>query len=160
MKTIKDRYSNELLDEIFIYFMRTILHLQKNGIEDLPLENQFPEPVKAYLDFAMELLIDGQMPEIAGLLLQTEYDLILAKQDYDREIILNLHIIRELSLHLHYDTDYYGYLLSLGNLWGNRVSEYASRTFYQNLPEDIKERYQIHALIQYLPKEMQEPDNY
>lgn len=160
MKTIKDRYSNELLDEIFIYFMRTILHLQKNGIEDLPLENQFPEPVKAYLDFAMELLIDGQMPEIAGLLLQTEYDLILAKQDYDREIILNLHIIRELSLHLHYDTDYYGYLLSLENLWGNRVSEYASRTFYQNLPEDLKEKYQIHALIQYLPKEMQEPDNY
>lgn len=160
MKTVKDRYSNELLDEIFIYFMRTILHLQKNGIEDLPLENQFPEPVKAYLDFAMELLIDGQMPEIAGLLLQTEYDLILAKQDYDREIILNLHIIRELSLHLHYDTDYYGYLLSLGNLWGNRVSEYASRTFYQNLPEDLKEKYQIHALIQYLPKKMQEPDNY
>lgn len=160
MKTIKERYSNELLDEIFIYFMRTILHLQKNGIEDLPLENQFPEPVKAYLDFAMELLIDGQMPETAGLLLQTEYDLILAKQDCDRAVILNLHIIRELSLHLHYDTDYYGYLLSLGNLWGNRVSEYASRTFYQNLPEDIKEKYQIHALIQYLPKEMQEPDNY
>lgn len=43
--------------------MRTILHFQETGIEKLPLENHLPEPVRTYMDIAMELLIDGQPPE-------------------------------------------------------------------------------------------------
>ncbi len=51
------------------------------------------------------------------------------------------------------DVDYYRYLLSTENLWGNEVFEYASRTFYPNLPEEVKERYQIYDLIKYMPNE-------
>ena len=66
----------------------------------------------------------------------------------------SLRLIKGLSWNIHYDKDYYGYLLSTVNLWGNEVSKYASRTFYPNLPEEIKERYQIHDLIKYMPKEV------
>ncbi len=59
-----------------------------------------------------------------------------------------------------YDEDYYGYLLSTENLWGNGVSEYASRTFYPNFPEEIKEKYQINDLIKYIPKEAFKLDDY
>ncbi len=58
------------------------------------------------------------------------------------------------------DVDYYGYLLSTENLWGNEVFEYASRTFYPNLPEEVKEKYRIHDLIKYIPKEAFKLDDY
>ncbi len=76
--SIKSRYSNEVLDRIFRYFMRMILHLQESGIEQLPLENDFEEPL----------------------------------------------------------------------------------TFYPNLPEEIKEKYQINDLIKYMPKEAFRLDDY
>ena len=52
--SIKSRYGNEILDRIFHYFMRTALHLQNSGIEDLPLENDFEEPLKSYMDIAAD----------------------------------------------------------------------------------------------------------
>ncbi|RKI75214.1 hypothetical protein D7V90_23095, partial [bacterium 1xD42-87] len=42
--SIRSIYSNEVLNRIFCYFMRTVLHLQDSGIEKLPLENDFEEP--------------------------------------------------------------------------------------------------------------------
>ena len=74
MDSIKSRYSNEILDKIFRYFMRTVLHLQNSGIENLPLENDFEEPLKSFLDIAVDLIIDGQPPEISRLILDAEYD--------------------------------------------------------------------------------------
>ena len=151
--SIKSRYSNEILDSIFRYFMRMVLHLQNSGIEKLPLENDFEEPLKSYMDIAVDLIIDGQPPEIASLILDAEYDAILSETAVSAKTALSLRLIKELSWHIHYDEDYYGYLLSTVNLWGNEVFEYASRTFYPNLPEEIKERYQIHDLIKYMPQE-------
>ena len=151
--SIKSRYGNEILDRIFRYFMRIVLHLQNSGIEDLPLENDFEEPLKSYMDIAVDLIIDGQPPEIARLILEAEYDAVLSGVSVSTKTAMSLRLIKELSWHIHYDDDYYGYLLSTENLWGNEVSEYASRTFYPNLPEEIKEKYQIHDLIKYIPKE-------
>ena len=51
--SIKSRYSHELLDRIFRYFMRIVLHLQSSGIEKLPLENNFEEPLKSFIDIAV-----------------------------------------------------------------------------------------------------------
>lgn len=48
-KTIKERYSSKILNDIVLYFMKTILHLQKKGIEDLPLKSNFKEPIQTYL---------------------------------------------------------------------------------------------------------------
>jgi len=154
MKSIKDRYSNPILDEVVCYFMKTILQLQENGIENLPLRHSFTEPIKNYLELAIELLMDGQPLEVSELILCAEYDVILKRDDVDVQTLLNLQMIQELSSHIHYDDDYYGYILSTGNLWGNKVWEYASRTFYPNLPEEVKERYQINDLIKYMPQEM------
>lgn len=89
-----------------------------------------------------------------------EYDAILNNGKVCREMILGLRLIRELSWHIHYDKDYYGYLLSTANLWGNEVFEYASRTFYPNLPNEVKEKYQIHDLIRYMPKDAFRLDDY
>lgn len=158
--SIKSRYSNEVLDRIFRYFMRIILHLQNSGIENLPLENDFEEPLRSFMDIAVDLIIDGQPPEIASLILDAEYDAILSGVAVNVKTAMSLRLIKELSCHIHYDEDYYGYLLSTENLWGNEVFEYASRTFYPNLPEEVKERYQIHDLIKYIPKEAFRLDDY
>ena len=83
MRTIKQRYSNEKLDEIICYFMKIILRLQNSGIEKLPIENQFEQPIKNYLQLAVELIIDGQPIEISDLILDTEYDVILASGNID-----------------------------------------------------------------------------
>lgn len=158
--SIKSRYNNGVLDRIFRYFMRMVLHLQNSGIEKLPLENDFEEPLKSFIDIAVELIIDGQPLEIASLILDAEYDAILSGTSVSVKTAISMRLIKELSWHIHYDEDYYGYLLSTENLWGNEVSEYASRTFYPNIPEEIKERYQIHELIKYMPKEAFRLDDY
>ena len=158
--SIKSRYGNEILDRIFRYFMRIVLHMQSSGIEKLPLENNFEEPLKSFIDIAVGLIIDGQPPEIASLILDAEYDVILNTGAVSVKTAMSLRLIKELSLHIHYDEDYYSYLLSTDNLWGNEVSEYVSRTFYPNLPEEIKEKYKIHDLIKYMPKEAFRLDDY
>ena len=159
-ESMKSKYSNKVLDRIFCYFMRTILHLQNSGIEKLPIKNDFEEPVKSYMDIGVNLLIDGQPPEIACLILDAEYDAILCKSVASVEILMSLRLIKELSCHIHYDKDFYGYLLSTENLWGNKVFEYASRTFYPNLPEEIKDIYNIHELIKYVPKDSFKLEDY
>lgn len=158
--SIKSRYNNGVLDRIFRYFMRMVLHLQNSGIEKLPLENDFEEPLKSFIDIAVDLITDGQLPEIASLILDAEYDAILSGTSVSVKTAISMRLIKELSWHIHYDEDYYGYLLSTENLWGNEVSEYASRTFYPNIPEEIKERYQIYDLIKYMPKEAFRLDDY
>lgn len=160
MKTIKQRYSSEVLDEIVCYFMKTILRLQNSGIEKLPIENQFEQPIKKYLQLAVELIIDGQPIEISDLILDTEYDVILASGNIDTNTLLVLRTIKELSKHIHYDNDYYGYIISTDNLWGNKVFEYAAKTFYPNVPDEFKEKYGINELTKNIPQEMFQLENY
>ena len=66
-------YDNENLDKVFCYFMRVILHLQKSGVEDLPLENNLPSPYKSFLDTAMEIFLSATTPELARLILEAGY---------------------------------------------------------------------------------------
>lgn len=153
-------YDNENLDCIFCYFMRTILRLQNSGIENLPLENNFEDPFKTFVDIAIGMVIDGQPPELARLILDSEYDAIISRGQLKAETALSLQMIKELSLHIHYDEDYYSYLLATENLWGNAALSYASLTFYPNLPETIKEKYQIYDLIKRIPQEMFRLDDY
>ena len=147
-ESIKKKYGSQTLDKIICYFMRTILHLQNTGIEDLPLRNELEEPIKSFLDVAVDLILDS------------EYDVLLSEKQINMEIVLCLQFIKELSWHIHFDKDYYGYLLSTDNLWGNDVFEYASRTFYPNLPEEIKDKYRISDLIKYIPPEMFRLEDY
>lgn len=158
--SVRSRYSNDTLDEVFCYFMRTILHFQETGIEKLPLENHLPEPLGSYMDIAMELMIDGQPPEPSRIILESEYDVLLHHGKPDIETVMCLQLIKELSCHIHFDEDSYGYLLSTCNLWGNRTMEYAAVTFYPNLPGEIRQKYHIDDLIKYMPREMFRLDDY
>ena len=106
--SIRSRYSNEILDRIFLYFMRMVLHLQNSGIEKLPLENDFEEPLKSFMDVAVDLIIDGQPSEIASLILDAEYDAVLSKAAVSVKTAMSLRLIKELSWHIHYYEDYYG----------------------------------------------------
>lgn len=154
-------YDSESLDEIFCYFMRTILHLQKTGIEDLPLENNLPTPFKPFLDTAMRIFLSAGGSELTRLILETEYSAFINKnKEIPMEITLGLQVIKELTRHIYYDEDYYNYLLSLENIWGNSAIEYATRTFYPNLPEDIKRKYHINELIEDIPSNMFRLDDF
>lgn len=37
--------------------MRIILNLQNSGIENLPLENDFKEPLRSFMDIVVDLII-------------------------------------------------------------------------------------------------------
>lgn len=161
MQSIRELYSNEYRDKIIIYFMKTILNLQTSGIEKLPVENNFLEPIRTYLELAVELIIDAQPKEMSELILTSEYDFLVKNEELAKEDIFNLQLIKEISLHIHYDDDYYGYILMLVNIWGNLVSEYAVKTFYPNLPKEVKKKYSyIEELMKHVPKEMICFDNY
>lgn len=153
-------YDNENLDKVLCYFMRVILHLQKSGVEDLPLENNLPSPYKPFLDTAMEIFLKSPLPELARLILEAEYDAFLSNKPVTLEEVLGLQIIKELAWHIHYDDDYYGYLFSTENIWGNAAVEYASLTFYPNLPEEVKCKYHVKELIGHIPPNMFQLDNY
>ena len=153
-------YDSENLDQIVCYFMRTILHLQASGIENLPLENNLTEPWKSFLDTAMKIFLASPSPELSRLILEAEYDTALHCGQISTEIVMGLRFIKEFTWHIHYDEDCYCYLLSTESLWGNTALEYAAFTFYPNLPEEIKAKYDIYSLIRYTPKEMFQLDNY
>lgn len=108
----------------------------------------------------MELIIDGQPPEISDLILDAEYDTIVSNEGITEELAFVLRMIRELSYHIHYDSDYYRYILSTDNLWGNEIFEYASCTFYPNMPDDARHRYHIDGLIRHMPEYMLKRDDY
>ncbi|MCM1065909.1 MAG: hypothetical protein NC420_15860 [Eubacterium sp.] len=153
-------YDNDILDEVLCYFMKTILNLQETGIEKLPVENRLPEPVRSYMDLAVRILIGGQPPETSQLILQAEYDVLLNREKPDIEMVISLQMVKELSCHIRFDQDCYEYLLSTVNLWGNRVFEYASLTFYPNLPAEIRQKYGIDDLIRYIPRERLRLEDY
>lgn len=108
----------------------------------------------------MELIIDGQPPEISDLILDAEYDTIVSNEGITEELALVLRMIRELSYHIHYDSDYYRYILSTDNLWENEIFEYASYIFYPNMPDDARHRYHIDSLIRHMPEDMLKCDDY
>lgn len=160
MGRIRTMYASEMLDDIFIYFMRTILHLEESGIEKLPLKQNFTEPVHTYLNLAMDFIIEGEMPETSELILKSEYDNILKNCDCNTALLLCLNMIRELSCHIHYDADMCDYIFNIGNLWGNRVSEYAAVTFYPKLSKEMQQKHQLTELVDRMPAHMLRLDNY
>lgn len=153
-------YDSEDLDQIVCYFMRTILQLQKFGIENLPLKNMLVEPYKTFLDTAMRVFLDSPCPELARLILEAEYDAVLSSVQLSTETALGLQLIKEFTWHIHYDADYYSYLLSTENIWGNTALEYANLTFYPSLPEEIQRKHRIHDLIASIPEKMFRLDDY
>lgn len=153
-------YDSEDLDQIVCYFMRTILQLQKFGIENLPLKNMLVEPYKTFLDTAMRVFLDSPCLELARLILEAEYDAVISSGQLSTETALGLQLIKEFTWHIHYDADYYSYLLSTENIWGNTALEYANLTFYPNLPEEIQRKHRIHDLIASIPEKMFRLDDY
>lgn len=157
---VRQNYGCEDLDQIFCYFMRTVLRLQKNGVEELPVEFEGEEPVKGFLQLCTKLLIEGEPPETTELILQSEYDYVLCKYNMSLKQIMEILLIKNLSWHIHFDDNYFDYLLSTSNLWQDRANEYACRTLYANLPLEIQKREGYDKILSLLPNEMLEPDNY
>lgn len=159
--SMRNQYGSELLDDIFIYFMRTALRLQKSGVEHLPVTFDGPEPVRQYLALAMDLLTGGEPPAVTGLILQTQYDRMLASPTQDMRLIPALRLIKELSEHIHFDACPFTYLLETANLWQEKANEFACRTFYVNLPPQLQKSGGYDAILAPLAaRGMLEPDNY
>lgn len=80
-------YDSDNLDQIVCYFMKTILHLQTSGVENLPLENKLAEPWKAFLDTAMKIFLASPSPELSRLILEAEHNTILQKGQISKETV-------------------------------------------------------------------------
>lgn len=146
-------YDSEQLDLIFLYFMRTALRVWKSGVERLPVTNNLPAPWKSLLDAAMGIFLSATGPEIGRPLLEAEHAAAMSRGPLSVETALGMELIKDLTWHIRYDEDPFGYLLATENLWGNDALEYASLTLYPSLPEDLQEKYHIRDLIACIPPE-------
>lgn len=108
----------------------------------------------------MRVFLDSPCPELARLILDAEYDAAVSRRQVSTETALGLQLIKEFTWHIHYDEEYYSYLLSTENIWGNTALEYANLTFYPNLPEEIQCKHRIHDLIAIIPENMFRLDDY
>ena len=157
------RRSGGELDLIFIYFMRTMLHLYKSGIEHLPLENPLErEPLRSFLDAAMTAVLNCLPPQLGRMVLESEREAILSQGPVTAEDALQLRFIQELALSLQ-NRDFalfYDLFLSSQEWWGQPAMEYAALTFYPNLPAEVREQYHIENPIEDMKPEMLRSDDY
>lgn len=153
---------NPDLDQIICYFMRTILRREEGGVVDLPLENTVAkEPYRLFLDKCMDIFLQANPPELARLLLDAEYDALLSQGPLTAEQTLNLRAIKELCWHIYYDEDPCTYLDRTGNLWGRQANQYAWRTYYPNLPEEVRKSLHVDEdALAMIPREMLRLDDY
>lgn len=162
-QTLLLRRSGGELDQIFIYFMRTMLHLYQSGIERLPLENPLErEPLRSFLDAAMNVVLNCLPPQLGRMVLESEREAILSQGPVTAEDALRLRFIQELALSLQ-NRDFerfYDLFLSSQEWWGEPAMEYAALTFYPNLPADVREKYHIENPIEDMKPEMLRPDDY
>lgn len=153
---------NPELDQIICYFMRTALHIEKHGFLDLPLENPLEGPCKSFLDRCMEIFCECFVPEVSQLLLDAEYDAVLSQGPLTAEQTLCLRTIKELCWHIYYDQEGgpYSYLEHFVGL-GRQSNEYAWRTYYPNLPEDVRKALHVDEdLLAMIPRETLRLDDY
>lgn len=153
-------YDSRALDDIICYFMRTALRYQKSGVEHLPVKNTLAEPYRGFVDTAMGVFLNAPLPELARLILDAEYDALLSRGPVSPETAMGLRLIKELTWHIHYDDACYSYLLATENIWGNTALEYATFTFYPNLPAEVRRKYHIDELIAHVPEKLFRPDDY
>ena len=150
------------LDKIVCYFMRTVLHIEKRGLLDLPLENPLEEPYKSFLDRCMEIFCECLVPEVSQLLLDAEYDALLSQGPLTAEQTLCLRTIKELCWHIYYDREDgpYAYLEHLVG-FGRQSNEYAWRTYYPNLSEDVRKALHVDGeILAAMPREMLRLEDY
>ena len=89
------------LDQIFIYFMRTALRIQKEGIVRLPLPNPLErEPLRCFLDDAVNALLNCLPPQLGRMVLESQREALLSQGPLTAEDVLRLRFIQELALSL------------------------------------------------------------
>lgn len=158
---VRTQYGSENLDIIFRYFMRTIIRMEKSGLLALPVKNDLEgEPLRSYLDLAMQFFTDAQPQEVCRPILESQYNFILANSKLDADMALQMWLVMELSLHVHYDKDPCDFLFSTGNLWGDLASEYATRTFYPNMSKEWREKYGVSEVLKRIPESFLRPEDY
>lgn len=73
---------------------------------------------------------------------------------------LQMWLVMELSLHIHYDQDPCEFLFGTGNLWGNLAEEFATRTFYPNMGEEWQKKYGVDQVMKHVPERFLRPEDY
>ena len=158
---VRTQYGGGNLDRIFRYFMRTILRMEKSSLLALPVKNDLEgEPLRSYLDLAMRLFTDAQPEAVCRPILESQYNFILANSKLDADMALQMWLVMELSLHIHYDQDPCEFLFGTGNLWGNLAEEFATRTFYPNMGEEWQKKYGVDQVMKHVPERFLRPEDY
>ena len=151
------------LDQIFIYFMRTALRIQKEGIVRLPLPNPLErEPLRCFLDDAVNALLNCLPPQLGRMVLESQREALLSQGPLTAEDVLRLRFIQELALSLQGRDmeDFYSLFLSTQEWWGQAAMEYAALTFYPNLSPEVRERHCVEIPIETMAPERLRPDHY
>ena len=151
------------LDQIFIYFMRTALRIQKEGIVRLPLPNPLErEPLRCFLDDAVNALLNCLPPQLGRMVLESQREALLSQGPLTAEDVLRLRFIQELALSLQGRDmeDFYSLFLSTQEWWGQAAMEYAALTFYPKLSPEVRERHCVENPIETMAPERLQPDHY
>lgn len=163
---LRSAYSSQDMDAVFCFFMRTYIRMQKNGRTRIPMDVRFERDESgaalAYLRTAVSLMEDAQPPEILCLVLETELYAALRSPELTREQISLLVMIRHAALWI-YEGDLTSFL-DTENLWGGDADEYANKTFYWHLPDELQKREGLDLILSRLrknaPAGFLRPDDY
>lgn len=166
---VRKDYGSKELDKLFVYFMKTILRVQKRGWMQIPIDMSFGEPVDGFLKTAVGLMEDAYTPNLFAFVLQVERAHIAAHHTLTKEQITLLVMIETLSMHIRFDETPSEFMLGdIEGLWYNNVpypgeisaGEYATKTFYPNLPEDVQKKHRLDELLRTVPPDFLRPDDF
>lgn len=162
---MRQEYGNDSVDELFCFFMKTVLRIKKKGVLGIHIDISINEIIDGYLAIAIPFLTNGIGPDLSDLLLQTEYDYLLLNKQVNKNDILLLNLIRRFIKQMQLGE------LEIGggivNIWNNKAFEYAQKTFYCNFPLDIQKKHgwnqELNMLLKlprFNPATFFEPDNF
>lgn len=161
MEDVRREFCSANTDKLLIYFMRTVMRIEKSGMLALPVKNDLDcEPLRSYLELCMRFITDAQPEEVSRPILESQYDFILGNSTPSAGTALDMWLARELSLHVHYDSDPYEFIFHTGNLWGDKASEFACRTFYPNMPKELQDKYGVTEVLSHIPDGFLRPEDY
>lgn len=158
MGSLRQDYGSDQMDELFVYFMKTILRMQKHGLREITLDCALIGPVAEYVRKAMLLIGDAQPRAVFRLILDAELNSLLQSGGLSREEVLQLTAARQMAEMVAF-SDLDGFS-ELENLWQDKANGYACRTYYAALPEEFRKSQGLDRILEHLPESMLRPDDF
>lgn len=151
--------SNEYLDSIFLFYMKSFLRKRKYGVDGLKVDIKgIDESVFTIINLGIELIKQGSLPFELDFVLECEILSFLNQVSEKKILVFQMTLVRRLSVFLQKED--ICSLFEYENLFGTETREYLCMTFIPNLSKEIQEKLELKSLIENIPKEKFQLNDY